>query len=140
MSFTQSLNVAINKRKEDARKIFAGAALGVSSRIIKRTPVGNPSLWKGNPPKGYVGGSLRGAWVASVGSPNLTERTPPDASGARVTARAVNVTQKIKLGEVFYLTNNLPYAHRVEFGWSKQAPAGMLRVSVKEARRLVKRL
>ena len=34
-------------------------------------------------------------------------------------------------GNVVYLTNNLPYAQRLEYeGWSKQAPAGMVRVNM----------
>jgi hypothetical protein len=30
---------------------------------------------------------------------------------------------------VIYLTNALPYARRLEYGWSKQAPSGMVRIS-----------
>lgn len=30
----------------------------------------------------------------------------------------------------FTLTNNLPYAERLEYGWSNQAPQGMVRVNV----------
>jgi hypothetical protein len=33
-------------------------------------------------------------------------------------------------GEIIYLTNSLPYARRLEYGWSKQAPAGMVRITV----------
>lgn len=35
-------------------------------------------------------------------------------------------------GELIYITNNLPYIERLEFGHSKQAPAGMVRLSVAE--------
>lgn len=36
---------------------------------------------------------------------------------------------------VFY--NNEPYASRIEYGYSKKAPSGMLRISIMEARMLL---
>jgi hypothetical protein len=32
----------------------------------------------------------------------------------------------------YYITNNLPYAERLEYGWSGQAPSGMIRLSLAE--------
>jgi len=72
-------------------------------RIVDRTPIGNPALW--NPPywpNGYVPGDLKAAWKIE------------------------------KLGEGYIISNDMPYAYRVETGWSKQAPTGMMRISVKE--------
>jgi hypothetical protein len=40
-------------------------------------------------------------------------------------------------GKVHFLTNNLPYALRLEYGWSKQAPHGMVGVTVKEYQQIV---
>ncbi len=37
-----------------------------------------------------------------------------------------------KAGDVIYLANSLPYIRRLEYGWSKQAPAGMVRGTVGE--------
>ena len=31
---------------------------------------------------------------------------------------------------VFYLTNNLPYANKMEYGGSAQAPQGMVRINI----------
>jgi len=33
---------------------------------------------------------------------------------------------------VIYLTNNLPYAQRLEEGYSQQAPAGMVALTIQE--------
>ena len=33
-------------------------------------------------------------------------------------------------GQTMYLTNSLPYAQRLESGWSGQAPAGMVKVTI----------
>jgi hypothetical protein len=123
-----------------------GTVIGCASRIIKRTSVGNPELWLFNnngvyvdylaykdPPEGYVGGTLRGNWQPSIGQPITTEIDRIDKTGATVTADVRSQAQKLNIGAVFYMTNNLPYAARVEFdGWSTQASAGMMRIEVLE--------
>lgn len=114
--------------------------LQVSRNIIMRTPVGDPSLWQSPAPPGYVGGSLRGAWVASIGRPEYVTRLRSDESGARTVAGASNEINALEMGQDFYLTNALPYAKRVEFGsWSRQAPQGMLRRSVIDANQQIDR-
>jgi hypothetical protein len=62
-------------------------------------------------------GRLRNNWFIGVNKPAETL-----------------VSYNIKLGDRVYLTNNLPYARRIEYdGWSKvKAPQGMLRITVKE--------
>ena len=37
-----------------------------------------------------------------------------------------------KAGDVFYITNNLPYAMAIEMGHSQQAPQGMVRTTAEE--------
>lgn len=112
-------------------KIVRGTLLKLSERIIKRSPVGNPSTWK-KPRKGYVGGRFRNNWQASVNSMNLTANESPDSDGSASMIKAKRVTDSLEMGSTFYLSNNLPYAQRLEYGWSKQAPSGMLRLSVAE--------
>ena len=41
---------------------------------------------------------------------------------------------------MFYITNNLPYIMRLEFGYSKQAPAGMARITVDRFQTIVNRV
>lgn len=79
-------------------------------------------------PKGYVGGRFRANWNTSVSAPDETTTDTADPSGAKATA---NVLAKMGgAGSVTFLCNALPYAERLEMGWSKQAPAGMVRVSM----------
>ena len=85
------------------------AFMGLSTDIIMDTPV--------------LSGRLRNNWMVSVnqGSNETTESTGNEAIN-RVSAI------RFKLGDTLYLTNNLPYAERIEFmGWSKKAPDGMVR-------------
>lgn len=138
MTFSLDLAKAVENIKEDKDKIVRGTLSRISTNIIKRTPVGNPALWKSKPPKGYIGGSLRGAWQASIGSPDYSTPTRKEKAenGGATAVDASLVANTLESGQSFYLTNNLPYARRVEFGWSHiQRPTGMLRVSIAEANR-----
>ena len=49
--------------------------------------------------------------------------------------KIVEITEKVmasEVGGVISLINNLPYAERLEFGHSKQAPEGMVRLTAME--------
>lgn len=78
---------------------------------------------------GYVGGRLKGNWQVSQGAPATGVLETTDASGAKTIA---NIAAGLGgWGSATFLTNNLPYAEPIEFdGWSSQAPAGMVRVSM----------
>lgn len=105
----------INKRAE---KMVRGTIIGCASRIIKRTPVKD--------------GTLRGNWQASIDQPVITTIDRIDPNGAAAATDTAREGQRVKIGAVFYMTNNLPYAAAIEFGSSKQAPEGMMRIEVLE--------
>lgn len=72
-------------------------------------------------------GRLRGNWM-------LTRDNPAGGISARLDPSGAAVLSDITLhvggvGTVNYLTNNLPYAEAIEYGHSKQAPEGMVRVN-----------
>ena len=153
MGFSLDLSGAIANIKKGAAKTVRGTTLGIVGRIILRTPVGNPDIWlyfdksKGayvdyisarGIPRGYVGGSLRGAWQATLNSPLVGPlQQHIDANGSKTIAKANKVIKDMKIGDTFRLTNALPYARRVEFGWSSQAPQGMVRLSVAETQQIL---
>lgn len=58
---------------------------------------------------------------------------PSQASSAAITAGLKQVAN-IKFGQTIYISNNLPYILRLENGWSNQAPAGMVQLSLNELR------
>jgi hypothetical protein len=94
-------------------KILLEATKEFLRRVQERTPVGNPGLWKYPAPKNYRPGTLKASWSVSY--------SPITTSGVYAT-----------------ISNNEPYAYRVEFGWSTQAPNGMLRVTILEWPDIVK--
>ncbi len=132
------------KTNKNMRLLVRRIVIDVFGRVIFKTPVGNPTIWKPlpsgkprKPPPGYVGGRLRGNWQASVGIPAMGElplRGEAEATGAAAaTATAWNGEGSI------FLVNNLPYAEAVEDGHSTQTPAGMVRVTLVEYPGIVER-
>ena len=103
-----------------------GATSEVFLNIRKMNPVGNATLWKHpeRKPVGYVGGNSRNNWHCTVGAPFVGK----DATG---TAAKILAAIPVLAGSVVYLTNNVDYIQRLEYGHSHgQAPNGMVRQSV----------
>lgn len=80
----------------------------LKKKVVDYTPKGDPSLWKWPAKKGYTPGFLKSNWVLIW-------------NGNRMT-----------------ISNDAPYAIRVEYGWSSQAPDGMLRRAKAEFPALLK--
>lgn len=109
------------------------AALQIFSAVIMATPVGNATQWQnpGSAPPGYVGGRLRGNWQTRLDTPAMDTVTRVDASGRQAITEAEYEIGLAVGDQSIYLSNNLPYANRIEYGaHSKQAPSGMVRVSI----------
>lgn len=80
-------------------------------------------------PKGYVGGRFRANWNCSVSAPDETTTEDVDPTGAKALAGVL--ANMGGAGSVTYLTNGLPYGEMLEYNaHSKQAPAGMVRISL----------
>lgn len=81
-------------------------------------------------------GLARGNWQTRVG-------TDPSGPISRLDPLGVEVLAEIernlgKAGDTVYMSNQVPYIDRLERGWSKQAPSGMLRRNVSGFGPLVK--
>ena len=76
-------------------------------------------------------GRLRANWIISDNSAAGGTIKTKDKTGERTKKKISNFLVKFDGKKDFnvFLTNNLPYAHRIEYdGWSKtKAPAGMVR-------------
>jgi hypothetical protein len=72
-------------------------------------------------------GLARASWrfttsrVSQAYNPNAR-----DPTGAKALGRLNTAVGNLTLQKRFYLTNNAPYIEKLEHGYSKQAPAGML--------------
>lgn len=123
MAFTDNI---VKLGKNRTSQFVRTVVMEVGARLVERSPVGNPSLWQGKPPPGYVGGRFRGNWQYGYNSapPGVLERIDKDGTATRAgieTGALINPA----VG-VHYLVNNLPYAEPLENGHSTQAPLGIV--------------
>jgi hypothetical protein len=118
-------------------------AIDLFSKIVKKNPVGNPSLWKESslpPPPGYVGGRSRANWQISVVAPpqsgNDGEKPEGGSTGQPVSglqqARAFGQMSQAKFGQTIWIYNNVRYIKRLEDGHSTQAPGGFVKIAIAE--------
>jgi hypothetical protein len=88
-------------------------------------------------PAGYVGGRARANWIFTVDAPSTATIDAVDPTGNTTKGRLEAQIKTSPVGDITYIVNNLPYIERLELGWSKQAPAGMVGVTLAEFQRYV---
>jgi len=179
--------------KADIDTVVREVALELLTRIVMRSPVGNPEIWAANAEvmrqrasyndnvartnslidahpewrlkygrlkkqrtasartinrklplptgKGYVGGRFRANWRVSIGAPDT--RTYPetvlDPTGQISIGAGIDALGTYRTSDgTIHIMNSLPYAQALEFqSHSKQAPAGMVRVTIAEVAQVV---
>jgi hypothetical protein len=120
MSFAGDIHKFTIKTNLAADKVLRGTVLGLFGNIIQRTPVDT--------------GRLRSNWQVSIGS--YPAETVTQTPAIAVTKGNAEIG-KAQMKDSIYIVNNLPYAHVIELGSSKQAPQGMISVTVAEFKREV---
>lgn len=132
-TFELQLAKFAEKAGDNARTVIRKVSTDVLTKVVLRTPVGNPSLWKSKPPAGYVGGRLRANWNVSFGHPNFTVTQSIDRTGSNTITAGRNTINRAYGDNPIFIMNSLPYVREIEYeGHSKQAPAGMVRITVTE--------
>lgn len=128
------------------RGLKVAVSIELFTSAIMDSPVGHPDDWRISDKakawvkkSGYVGGRLRANWRFSSGSADLTTTDAVDNDGNATVSAVTNGVTAADPDADFYLSNSLPYAHRVEYdGWSHtKAPAGMVRKNVARFKPLV---
>lgn len=126
MTFALDLKAFADKAGKRADQAVGAIVANVSAELDKRSPVGDATYWKHPPPKGYVGGHFRGNWQLGVGAMPEGEIAGVDPSGGATQGRILASIPDKASGLVYWLVNNAPYAQRLEEGWSRQAPNGVV--------------
>lgn len=132
MNFALQIAKYAESQKGDVGKVVRTAVLEIASRLIEASPVGDAVTWKdpASAPPGYVGGAFKGAWCAAVGeAPGEHFQTIDPTGQVSIDRIAVAIPEDVA-GTVCYIANNMPYAIRLEEGWSAQAPLGMVGLTV----------
>lgn len=115
----RDVNIAKSEYLEKVNRIHRGVFFEVARRIIMRTPVDT--------------GRARGNWLPGVGDFKTgfnNESLDPSGQGALAAVQAALGTHRP--GQDLTLANNLVYILPLENGHSKQAPAGMVELTVAE--------
>jgi hypothetical protein len=80
-------------------------------------------------------GRARGNWDVTIDVQQFENSELLDKSGGQAIARGQEVVNAInRLGSVIFIQNNVPYILSLEHGSSKQAPAGMLKLTLQSIR------
>lgn len=149
MSFALDLKKFADKTDQRVNAVVGKIVLDVGTSLVMKSPVGDPKYWVFNrgdktkpdyvnfeayrdAPDGYVGGRFRANWQYGVGDFDVTTTEQTDKSGRVSIARITTGLGSQPAGKVHYLGNSLPYAERLENGWSRQAPSGMVGLTVLE--------
>jgi hypothetical protein len=126
--FAQDIEKFTHKCESNMAWIIRETAIALHSYVVDLTPV--------------LSGRAAANWQLTVGRPMLSEvdysGTPRSARG--YAKREVDRGQlRITGDDEIYIWNNLPYIVRLEYGWSKQAPEGMVRKATAEFPYIVER-
>ena len=127
MSFTTDLEKWAKKASATMSEVVVEFVFDLTEKVI----VGDGSGLPGTP---VDTGWARNNWVASIGSPNSNILEGYDKSGDLAMQRASLISLSAP-GKVWYLTNNVAYIQKLEYGYSQQAPSGMVRLSILAAKR-----
>ena len=97
----------------------------LTSAIIADTPVDT--------------GRARSNWQVSFNTPIDAKLEIDDKSGRSTVSKAKRLINNSKVPLVYYIQNNLPYIMRLEYdNWSKQAPAGFVRINLLKFNQILK--
>lgn len=123
MAFADDLHKFNLEVEKYANQDFRSFALKAYQLVLKRTPV--------------LTGTAKGNWRVSLDSPDYTyeklERPIDNSHKGNETINNATVKNDI------YISNSVPYILRLENGYSRQAPEGMVAITVEEMQRYARK-
>lgn len=117
MSLASDLRRIAARRNGDLEEIAQASLVRLGNRVVQGSPVDS--------------GRFRNNWMSAYNSIDDSTDRKNNTSGADSKAALIEKASSLDLNTIFYFTNSLPYANRLEYdGWSAQADAGMVRINV----------
>lgn len=117
-SFALDLSRFAAKAAANMQNVIRKIAFEGFKRIILRTPVDT--------------GRARANWGVTIGKPGTSHVEGEDKSGGATVNAALASVNSFDCNGSIFCTNNLAYIIPLEYGSSKQAPQGMVRITVEE--------
>lgn len=128
--FERDLEKFADDLEVDVMTVIRKVVLSILEGVTKRTPVDT--------------GIARASWQVSINTERQSmvdiERTYTPDQATQIVRRKYYKTSRLKPGDQVLIYNNIPYIVYLEYGSSDQAPNGMLRVTVQEAKQKLDRL
>lgn len=125
MTFTADISKFISKAKGKEEIVIRKIGLELFTKVVMKSPVDT--------------GRFRGNWNLSVNIPDVSTSDATDKKpfgsqpSATLFGKAESNVSRWKINDnAIYIANGLPYAERLEYGYSKQASGGVARLSVME--------
>ncbi len=116
--FALDVSAFVAKAKGNAQEVVNKVAVDVLSSVVLKSPVDT--------------GRFRGNWNVSLGGPDTFTSDATDKIGTQTIAAGAAAVEDARPGQTIFITNSLPYAERLEYGHSKKAPNGMVRITLSE--------
>ncbi|WP_047304443.1 phage protein [Pseudomonas fluorescens] len=113
--WSTSLSLFADVVEQDLSKRIRVIAMAMLNEIVLRSPVDT--------------GRFRGNNIVTVGAPVYTATESLDPSGGLTITRGLAAMTGLEPYTQVFIQNNLPYATKLEDGYSKQAPAGIYETS-----------
>jgi hypothetical protein len=132
--FQLDLSKIIEKAKGNGSAVARKIALDLNTKVIEKTPRDE--------------GIAKNRWAVALNTVDNAEYNA-DINGAGAVARGVGRLKDFKVGDTIYITNNVPYIRKLEYGlygnpegsangpktingYSTQAPSGFVRITFQE--------
>ncbi|MDR0216188.1 MAG: HK97 gp10 family phage protein [Comamonas sp.] len=125
MGFAEDLRALCERAGDKAEQVVRGAALFLGDEMIDESPVDT--------------GRFKNNWITSAGPRATGTRSSSSKDGSDSKGQLQEQVAAWKPGQTIWILNNLPYAQRLEYGWSQQAPGGMVRLAVQNYSQAVKK-
>lgn len=121
MSLSAGIAAFAHKTGVKHSLVVKKAALEALTRVILRSPVDT--------------GRFRGNWNVALENADLSTSKSVDKSGQETISRGTAFINAVEIKggtTTIVISNNLPYAKPLEEGHSKQAPHGMVALTIQE--------
>jgi hypothetical protein len=96
------------RNKQKLGEVVKEAVRDLGSQMIDNSPVAS--------------GQFKNNWKGSIGAIDTDASADANPSGADAKASIEAALDAWKPGETLIVSNSLPYANRIEYGWSEAAP------------------
>jgi homoserine kinase len=123
LAFDKQIKAFAKKANMSVEKTIRGTSIKLFSAVILASPVDT--------------GRFRANWQVGGESPETGIKNDNDKSGNKTINEVVAHINGERINLEFTLANNLPYAYKLEYGYSQQAPQGFIRVNVARFQRIL---